>query len=228
MQPELNVFSLIAEATFLVQFVILVLILASVISWTFIIARYRDFKNIQQEADRFEQRFWSDVELSQLYNEVEKEGRQDGLATIFLTGFSEYARLHKQGALSPLAIADTAVRSMKVALAKEVNALNRHLNFLATVGSTAPYIGLFGTVWGIMHSFLALQNVQQATLSLVAPGIAEALIATAMGLFAAIPAVIAYNRFSDRTNNLIARYDNFIEEFTAILHRQVHRGQEGS
>ena len=226
MQSDLSFFSLIAEATFIVQLVMLVLVVASVMSWTFIIVRWRELRSVRKKADAFERRFWSDTELSRLYSEIEQEDHQQGLAAIFVTGFSEYARLHKQGALSPLAIADTAVRTMKVALAREIDSLSKHLNFLATVGSTTPYIGLFGTVWGIMHSFLALRDVHQATLSLVAPGIAEALVATAMGLFAAIPAVIAYNRFSDRANQLVSRYDNFIEEFTAILHRQVHRGGE--
>ena len=226
MQAELDFLSLILEATFLVQLVLLVLLIASVMSWAIIIMRWKDIKTSEKMADAFEKRFWSDPELSQLYQELEKDESLEGQAKIFVSGFSEYIRLHNQGALSPLAVADTAVRSMKVTLAREISGINKHLNFLATVGSTTPYIGLFGTVWGIMHSFLALQNVQQATLSLVAPGIAEALIATAMGLFAAIPAVIAYNRFSDHTNMLIARYDNFIEEFTAILHRQVHRNHK--
>ena len=224
MQSELDFFSLILDATFLVQLVLLVLVIASVMSWSFIIARVRDIKESFKQADDFDERFWSDTELSQLYKELEQQPNNTGQAKIFVTGFNEYIRLHKQGALSPDAIADTALRSMKVALAREVSSLGKHLNFLATVGSTTPYIGLFGTVWGIMHSFLALQGVQQATLALVAPGIAEALIATAMGLFAAIPAVIAYNRFSDQVNQLMSRYDNFIEEFTALLHRQVHRG----
>lgn len=224
MQSELDFFSLILDATFLVQLVLLVLIIASIMSWTYIISRARDIKAALRQADEFDQRFWSDAELSQLYNELEPHTNNAGQAKIFVTGFREYIRLHKEGALSLDAIADTAHRSMKVSLAREVSGLGKHLNFLATVGSTTPYIGLFGTVWGIMHSFLALQGVQQATLSLVAPGIAEALVATAMGLFAAIPAVIAYNHFSEQVNQLVSRYDNFIEEFIAILHRQVHRG----
>ena len=223
MGSDFNFFSLVVEATFVVQMVMLLLVAASVMSWTYIISKWREFKQVRRVADDFEERFWSGVDLTQLYAELEQE-RQSGMAAIFQSGFKEYARLHKQGALSPLAIADTAVRSMKVALAREVESLGKHLNFLAIVGSTSPYVGIFGTVWGIMHAFLALRDVQQATLSLVAPGIAEALVATAMGLFAAIPATIAYNRFSDNTNRQLMRYDNFIEEFTAILHKQVHRG----
>ena len=139
---------------------------------------------------------------------------------IFVAGFKEYIRLHKNRKVSPLSISDTALRSMKVALSREIDFLENNLSFLATVGSTSPYIGLFGTVWGIMNSFRALSGVQQATLAAVAPGIAEALIATAMGLLAAIPAVIAYNRYSNSVERLITRYDNFVEEFTGLLQRQ--------
>ena len=220
MQSEIGFFSLISEATFIVQLVLLVLIVASVLSWSAIIVKWREFRRIKMQASQFEERFWSGMELSELYKEI-NEQEQEGMAKIFYSGFNEYIRLHKQDSLSPLAIADTAVRSMKVVLAREVDNWNKHLNFLSVVASTSPYVGLFGTVWGIMHAFLALQDVQQATLSLVAPGIAEALVATALGLFAAIPAVIAYNRFSEHSNLLISRYDNFIEEFTAILHRQI-------
>ena len=222
MQSDFSFFSLVAEATFVVQLVLLILIAASVVSWTRIIAKWREFKKVRRAAADFERRFWSGADLTQLYSEI-GEQQVSGMAAIFQSGFKEYARLHKQGALSPSAIADTAVRSMKVALSREVESLGRHLNFLATVGSTSPYVGLFGTVWGIMHAFLALRDVQQATLSLVAPGIAEALVATAIGLFAAIPATVAYNRFSAATNQQLMRYDNFIEEFTAILHKQLHR-----
>ena len=220
MQSEISFFSLISDATFIVQLVLIVLVIASVLSWSAIISKWREFRHIRKQATQFEERFWSGMELSELYKEINDQ-EQSGMAKIFHTGFDEYIRLHKRGSLSPLAIADTAVRSMKVALSREVDSWNRHLNFLSVVASTSPYIGLFGTVWGIMHAFLALQDVQQATLSLVAPGIAEALVATALGLFAAIPAVVAYNRFSEHSNLLISRYDNFIEEFTAILHRQV-------
>ena len=223
MQSEIGFFSLISEATFIVQLVLLVLIVASVLSWSAIISKWREFRRIEMHATQFEERFWSGMELSELYKEINDQEQEDmeGMAKIFHSGFNEYIRLHKQDSLSPLAIADTAVRSMKVVLSREVDNWNKHLNFLSVVASTSPYIGLFGTVWGIMHAFLALQDVQQATLSLVAPGIAEALVATALGLFAAIPAVVAYNRFSEHSNLLISRYDNFIEEFTAILHRQI-------
>ncbi len=161
---------------------------------------------------------WDD--LAALYEKVRLKRYPSGMESIFLAGFKEYVRLHRQQRVSPDAITDTALRSMKVAMTREVETLEHYLSFLATVGSTAPYIGLFGTVWGIMNSFRALGNVQQATLSAVAPGIAEALIATAMGLFAAIPAVIAYNRYSTDVERLVVRYDNFVEEFTALLQRQ--------
>jgi biopolymer transport protein TolQ len=147
---------------------------------------------------------------------------------IFVSGFREYVRLHRQNRLSTMSITDTAQRSMKVALSREVDSLEHYMSFLATVGSTSPYVGLFGTVWGIMNSFLGLGNVQQATLLAVAPGIAEALIATAMGLFAAIPAVIAYNHYSNDVERLVNRYDNFVEEFTALLQRQVLAREESA
>ncbi len=220
MQADLDFISLIADATFVVQLVILILILASVISWSFIFSKWRDLKEMKQTADSFEGRFWSGSDLSRLYTDLQQEKHDSGMAAIFCEGFKEYLRLHKERTVSMETISSTAVRGMKVALSREIDRMESQLNFLATVGSTAPYIGLFGTVWGIMDAFLALRDVQYATLSLVAPGIAEALIATAMGLFAAIPAVISYNRFRDRVERLVSRYDNFLEEFTAILSKQ--------
>jgi biopolymer transport protein TolQ len=145
-----------------------------------------------------------------------------GLPNIFVAGFKEFTRLRKQSGVDPMAVVEGAQRCMRVSLSREVDELETHLSFLATVGSTSPYVGLFGTVWGIMNAFRGLANVHQATLSMVAPGIAEALIATAMGLFAAIPAVIAYNRYSNDVERLENRYDNFLEEFSTILQRQAH------
>jgi biopolymer transport protein TolQ len=174
-------------------------------------------------ADRFEEEFWSVDDLNLLYNRVSsKRHAPTGMERIFEAGFKEFARLRKQSGISSEAVMEGAQRAMRVAMSREVEFLETHLSFLATVGSTSPYIGLFGTVWGIMNSFRALGNVQQATISMVAPGIAEALIATAMGLFAAIPAVIAYNRFSNDAERLLNRYDTFMEEFSAILHRHAH------
>ena len=221
MQADLDFLSLVIDATFVVQLVMLILLLASVISWSFIFNKWRELKSMKHDADHFEERFWSGSDMSQLYAETQKETRGSGMEAIFCEGFKEYMRLHKERAVSVEMLSSTSVKVMKVALSREIDAMESQLNFLATVGSTAPYVGLFGTVWGIMDAFLALRDVQYATLSLVAPGIAEALIATAMGLFAAIPAVIAYNRFRDRVERLISRYDNFIEEFTSILSKQV-------
>lgn len=220
MHVDTSILGLIGNASLLVQLVMLLLLVASVISWTMIVSKWKIIKDARKDSDKFEDKFWSGTDLASLYENVRLKRDPAGMEHIFVAGFKEYVRLHRQRRVSPIAIADTALRSMKVAMSREVEALEHYLAFLATVGSTAPYIGLFGTVWGIMNSFRALSDVQQATLSAVAPGIAEALIATAMGLFAAIPAVIAYNRYSTDVERLVIRYDNFVEEFTALLQRQ--------
>lgn len=220
MTTDTSILGLIMEASLVVQLVMLILLIASVISWTMMVSKWKIIRDARANADNFEDRFWSGTDLAALYEKVRVKKDPTGMEGIFLAGFKEYVRLHRQQRVSPEAITDTALRSMKVAMQREVESLEHYLSFLATVGSTAPYIGLFGTVWGIMNSFRALGDVQQATLSAVAPGIAEALIATAMGLFAAIPAVIAYNRYSTDVDRLIMRYDNFVEEFTALLQRQ--------
>ena len=220
MTTDTSILGLIMEASLVVQLVMLILLIASVISWTMMVSKWKIIRDARANADNFEDRFWSGTDLAALYEKVRVKKDPTGMEGIFLAGFKEYVRLHRQQRVSPDAITDTALRSMKVAMAREVESLEHYLSFLATVGSTAPYIGLFGTVWGIMNSFRALGDVQQATLSAVAPGIAEALIATAMGLFAAIPAVIAYNRYSTDVERLIMRYDNFVEEFNALLQRQ--------
>ena len=220
MHVDTSILSLISNASLLVQLVMLLLLVASVISWTMIVSKWKIIKDTRKDADKFEDTFWSGTDLASLYEKSRLKRDTAGMERIFAAGFKEYVRLHRQHKVSTVAIADTALRSMKVAMSREVEVLEHYLSFLATVGSTAPYIGLFGTVWGIMNSFRALSDVQQATLSAVAPGIAEALIATAMGLFAAIPAVIAYNRYSTDVERLVIRYDNFVEEFTALLQRQ--------
>jgi biopolymer transport protein TolQ len=225
-QVDLSIFHLIAGASLLVQLVMLLLLAASIVSWTMIVSKWKIIKDAREAADRFEDRFWSGSDLAKLYDQVRTKEDLSGMEHIFVAGFREYVRLHRQGRLSTVSIADTAQRSMKVALSREVDALEHYMSFLATVGSTSPYVGLFGTVWGIMNSFRGLSNVQQATLSAVAPGIAEALIATAMGLFAAIPAVIAYNHYSNDVERLVNHYDNFVEEFTALLQRQVLAREE--
>ena len=223
MMPDHSFIDLILNATLLVQFVMLILVLASVISWTMIFYKHVLLKHSKNNADIFEEKFWSSEDLSPLYNRI-TAGRYEssGMEKIFGAGYKEFSRLQKQESIDPEAVLDGAQRSMRIAMNKEVDHLETNLSFLATVGSTSPYIGLFGTVWGIMNSFQALGTVQQATISMVAPGISEALVATAMGLFAAIPAVIAYNRYSNDVERLINRYDNFLEEFSSILHRHAH------
>jgi biopolymer transport protein TolQ len=212
---------LILGASLVVQLVMLLLLVVSMVSWTMIFRRRSALQQAQSAADKFEDRFWSGGDLATLYREVSGNSRDAiGMAGIFQAGFSEFARLRKQVGADARNVVEGAQRVMRVALSRETDDLETHLSFLATVGSTSPYVGLFGTVWGIMNSFRGLGNAQQATLSMVAPGIAEALIATAMGLFAAIPAVIAYNRYSHDVERLINRYDNFLEEFSTILQRQ--------
>lgn len=197
------------------------LLAMSVISWTMIFQRSSALNNAGKQSRVFEDRFWSGVELSNLYHEVtHKVGDLSASENLFKAGFKEFARVRKGNNSSPEAVMDATYRAMRVSLSRETEKLEMHLPFLATVGSISPYIGLFGTVWGIMNAFIALGEVQQATLAMVAPGIAEALIATAMGLFAAIPAVISYNRFSHKVEKLENNLHNFMEEFSAILHRQ--------
>ena len=221
---DLSLVSLIANASLLVQIVMALLMGASVVSWSMIFTKSAVLARARRAADKFDARFWSGTELTGLYNQISSRKRSDsgGMEGIFEAGFREFARLRKQPGIQPMAVLEGAQRAMRVALSKEIDDLEVNLSFLATVGSTSPYVGLFGTVWGIMNSFRALGNVHQATLAQVAPGIAEALIATAMGLFAAIPAVIAYNRYSNDVERLINRYDTFVEEFSTILQRQVH------
>ena len=223
MTSDMSFFHLIIGASFVVQLVMLLLLTVSMVSWTMIFRRRSVLKDARIAADEFEDRFWSGGDLATLFREVSAQSDNAiGMAGIFQSGFNEFARLRKQPGADPRAVVEGAQRVMRVQLSRETDDLETHLSFLATVGSTSPYVGLFGTVWGIMNSFRGLGNAQQATLSMVAPGIAEALIATAMGLFAAIPAVIAYNRYSNDVERLINRYDNFLKEFSTILQRQAH------
>ena len=222
MNSEMSVISLFAEASLLVQFVMLLLLIASLVSWAHIYRKWQVLRGAKAEAATFEKRFWSGIDLVELYKQITK--RRDelgGASALFEAGFAEFARLRKQG-LAPEFIIEGAQRTMRVTLRREMDRLEDNLAFLATVGSTSPYVGLFGTVWGIMNSFRALGTAQHATLSMVAPGIAEALIATAMGLFAAIPAVIAYNRYSNDLDRLESHFEAFQEEFTTLLQRQAH------
>jgi len=221
MYSELSLLDLVLNASIVVQLVLVSLILASITTWTMIFDRSRVLKRARRAADDFEQRFWSGGDLSALYRDLEQDKRGiNGLASIFRAGFREYVRLRKGDNRDSMAVLQGTERSMRVALSRELDRLEVNLPFLATVGSTSPYVGLFGTVWGIMNAFHALGNVKQATLALVAPGISEALVATAIGLFAAIPAVIAYNRYSNLVERLNSRYEEFMEEFSTLLQRQ--------
>lgn len=223
MTGEPSLWSFIINAGFVVKVVIMILLLASIASWAIIIQRALLLKKTRRAAKRFEQRFWSGIELTTLFEQVAAHPEKlTGLDTIFHAGFTEYMRLKQQPGTTPEALMEATQRAMRVAQARETENLERNLAFLATVGSTSPYVGLFGTVWGIMTSFRALGTVQQATIAMVAPGISEALIATAIGLFAAIPAVIAYNRFANDLERITQNYETFQEEFSTILHREAY------
>ena len=220
MEAEMSLFSLVTRASFLVQVVMMILLSASMLSWVIIVLKYKVLKLARAEAVRFEDQFWSGINLSDLYQQVKRKSDDlQGIAKIFEAGFAEFVRTHKNKTNPEMMLASVQ-RSMKVAVAREEDSLDSHLSLLATIGSISPYIGLFGTVWGIMRSFIALGAVEHASLAMVAPGIAEALIATAMGLFAAIPAVIAYNRYAESVDRLSSTYENFAEEFATILQRQ--------
>jgi biopolymer transport protein TolQ len=223
MTADLSIIELILNASLIVKLVMLTLLMASLTSWVMIFKKRSILNKARRDADHFEEGFWAAEDLTPLYNKISsKRSSTNGLEKIFEAGFREFARLRKQKNIDADAILEGAQRAMRVSMNKEIEEIETNLPFLATVGSTSPYIGLFGTVWGIMNSFRSLGEVQQATISMVAPGISEALIATAMGLFAAIPAVIAYNRFSNDVERLINRYDIFTDEFASILHRYAH------
>jgi biopolymer transport protein TolQ len=221
MPSDLNVIQLVLDASIVVQLVMALLLVASLASWAVILRKRAVIRQARARADNFENTFWSGGDLSALYRAMEgRRGTTTGMETIFEAGFREFGKLRQQSGIGSAQLLEGAQRAMRVAQLREMDRLEHNLAMLATVGSTSPYVGLFGTVWGIMNSFHSLGNVQQATLALVAPGIAEALIATAMGLFAAIPAVIAYNRYADQVSRLELRYDTFMEEFSTILQRQ--------
>ena len=226
MEQEISILGLVADASLIVQLVMFSLFLASLVSWYFIFQRGAFFKNAKRDQLVFEERFWSGMDLTQLYKDASAGQSRAGLELIFKAGFKEFNRLKQQEQIDSSAVMEGTLRAMRVALSRESERLDSHLPFLATVGSTSPYVGLFGTVWGIMNSFLGLAQQQQATLATVAPGISEALIATAMGLFAAIPAVVAYNRFSASADALHGSYETFADEFSSILHRNVHASKK--
>jgi biopolymer transport protein TolQ len=219
---DLNLWKLVVDASPIVQFVLALLLFASVSSWAVILRKRSLVRRARAEADSFERHFWSGGDLVALHKAIEAKGESGGgMESIFESGFREFARLRQQSGIASSQVLEGAQRAMRVAQLKEIDRLEHNLAMLATVGSISPYVGLFGTVWGIMAAFTSLGNVQQVTLAMVAPGIAEALIATAAGLFAAIPAVIGYNRFADQVSRLELRYNTFMEEFATILQRHV-------
>ncbi len=223
MAESMSLWALIGNASWIVLLVLLLLVAASVVSWMMIIQRGALLRNAQQAMIVFEDRFWSGMDLILLYKEVQQNEHPDsGLEHIFKAGFTEFTRLRNQGTAAPDAVMEGTQRAMRVAISREQERLEANLPFLASVGSTCPYLGLFGTVVGIMNSFRGLAVVQQPTLASVAPGIAEALLTTAVGLVAAIPAVVAYNRYASRVEALLSNYETFADEFSSILHRKVY------
>ena len=219
---DLSILHLILNASAVVQAVMLILVFVSFMSWYYIFRKWFTVKSARQETEQFERDFWSGVELNDLYQGAINNRHDSGsMERIFQAGFREFTKLRSQKNLDPKDIVDGSRRAMRATYQREVDHIDAHLAFLASVGSVSPYVGLFGTVWGIMHAFRGLANVGQATLAAVAPGIAEALVATAIGLFAAIPAVVAYNRFSHEIDRLSIRFESFMEEFSNILQRQM-------
>jgi len=224
MGSHASVLGYFMQAGLVVKSVMLILLAASVISWTLILQRAWYFKRKQRQSDAFNQRFWESSDLGKLYSDIDSDANsRQGMASIFHSGFKEYMRSRKQGAV----VLEPIQRVMQISHSKEAMQLGQHLPFFASVGSIAPYIGLFGTVWGIMTSFQALGQASQATIAMVAPGISEALVATALGLFTAIPAVIAYNRYTTRANTLLEEYDLFQEELVALIEQQTSVAARG-
>lgn len=218
---DMSFLSLISGASLPVQLVMLILLITSLVSWWYIFIKVFSLKRAEADAESFENAFWSGGDLTKLYDGLGAGRRKpQGMASIFEAGYKEFIRHKQQGRMEVSDVMEGARRAMRAAYNRELDNLDAHLPFLASVGSVSPYIGLFGTVWGIMNAFRGLSSVAQATLSQVAPGIAEALVATAIGLFAAIPAVIAYNRFASKVDRLSVRYESFMEEFTNILQRK--------
>ena len=223
MNPELNILGLVLGASLPVKIVMLMLLAASIASWMIIFRKKAMIDRAMRDARDFEERFWSGADLAAVFRDITARNETlAGMEGIFEAGFREFAKLRQRRGLDPRVMVEGAQRAMRVALSRNVDRMEQGLEFLATVGSTSPYIGLFGTVWGIMIAFQGLANVKEATIAMVAPGISEALVATAMGLFAAIPAVIAYNRYSNKVDRLNSRYEAFAEEFSTILQRQAH------
>lgn len=222
MHADQSLLSLLLNASFIVQFVMVLLLIASIISWMLIFKKSAHIKRLENDATDFEDDFWSVGDMSRLHkNWGGSDEKSEGMAAIFVAGYREYARMANKDDVARSEIIDSVHRAMRVVLNREIDEIQNHLPFLATVGSTAPYVGLFGTVWGIMNSFRSLGAMKQVTIATVAPGISEALVATAMGLFAAIPAVIAYNRLATSADRLASKYEIFVEEFLSIVNRQI-------
>ncbi|HEY9133459.1 MAG TPA: protein TolQ [Dyella sp.] len=222
MNSGLDVIKLIVEASIPVKLVMLILLVFSFLSWVIIVRKYKQLKSAHENAEAFEERFWSGADLAQLFREVNNRGAANGgLENVFESGFREFARQRQRRVHDMRLVIESSERAMRVAGTREIGMLERNLEFLANVGSISPYVGLFGTVWGIMGAFQGLGEMKDVTISVVAPHISEALIATAMGLFAAIPAVWAYNRFANKVERVASRYEVFQEEFSSVLQRQI-------
>ena len=222
MNQDMSILQLVLHASFTVQLVMLVLLIGSVASWAAIFRKLRSLKAIKAQNDEFEREFWSGTSLNDLYAAAAQNARQGGpMERIFASGMREYQKLRERRIVDPGTLLDGARRAMRASFQREMDATESNLSFLASVGSISPYVGLFGTVWGIMHAFTGLAGLQQVTLATVAPGIAEALVATALGLFAAIPAVVAYNRFARDIDRIAIKQETFIEEFSNILQRNL-------
>ncbi|MGH8145611.1 MAG: protein TolQ [Rhodanobacteraceae bacterium] len=226
MNGSINILDLVLHASWPVKLVLLILIIFSFSSWVIIFRKKATLDAATRDADQFEERFWSGVDLAALFREIGKRAADaSGLAAVFESGFREFVRQRQRGGEDRRGVLEASERAMRVAGTREVEKLERNLEYLANVGSISTYVGLFGTVWGIMVAFQGLGSLKQATIATVAPGISEALVATAMGLFAAIPAVWAYNRYSTRLERLTVRYDTFQEELSSVLHRQMQADQ---
>jgi biopolymer transport protein TolQ len=225
MNQDFSIISLVLHASFVVQLVMAGLLLTSLASWTVIFGKLFGLRRVRSGNEEFEREFWAGKNLNDLYNDATKRAESAAsMERIFASGMREFLKLRERRLADAQALLDGARRAMRASFQREMDAIESHLSFLASVGSVSPYVGLFGTVWGIMHAFIGLSNLQQVTLATVAPGIAEALVATAIGLFAAIPAVIAYNRFARDIDRIAIQSETFIEEFSNILHRNAGQG----
>jgi biopolymer transport protein TolQ len=221
-QQDLSIFQLVLQASLVVQLVIVGLLAVSLASWTVIFGKMFGLKKVRMLNGDFEREFWAGRNLQDLYTEASKRAEEGGpMNRIFASGMREFLKLRERRVLDPGSLLDGARRAMRASFQRELDVVESKLSFLASVGSVSPYVGLFGTVWGIMHAFTGLANLQQVTLATVAPGIAEALVATAIGLFAAIPAVLAYNRFARDIDRIAIQMETFIEEFSNILQRNI-------